>query len=237
MTLRPCSLKEACAFVAQFHRHHDPPQGHKFSMKALEGEHVVGVAIVGRPVGRHQDDGDTLELTRLCTDGTPNACSFLIGRVKRAARALGYKRLISYTLASEGGAAWRASNMVEDGTTSGGAWSGTYGSKDVLPGFEKVRKNTHPLQFKVRWSVNLMLAVVIAGVTVLPVSDPPPRCDRAHQRRLSVTAPTVDDAVYALTAQVRALGGDTLKLTRTAVRPGSGLAEGFGFSCGVQDAD
>lgn len=148
MILKPCELKEAKAFVTELHRHHRPPQGHRFSLKAVIEDKIVGVAIVGRPVARHQDDKETLEITRLCTDGTPNACSFLIGCVKRAGRALGYKRLISYTLISENGSSWKASGMTQTGVTAGGAWSGTYGEG-------KKRANLHPLEEKRRWEIRL----------------------------------------------------------------------------------
>lgn len=148
LEIRPCELREAAAFIKLHHRHHRPPQGHRFSLKAVNGDCVVGVAVMGRPVGRHQQDGETLEITRLCTDGTPNAVSFLVGAVKRAARALGWKRLISYTLESENGASWRASGMAETGRTAGGAWSGTYGDG-------KRRQNVHPLEPKRRWEIRL----------------------------------------------------------------------------------
>ena len=148
LTMRPCELREAKQFVTDTHRHHRAPQGHRFSLKATVDGKTVGVAIVGRPVARHQQDGETLEITRLCTDGTPNAVSFLVGAVKRAGRALGYKRLISYTLIEENGASWRASGMTQTGTTSGGAWSGTYGDG-------KKRANDHPLQEKRRWEIRL----------------------------------------------------------------------------------
>ena len=77
LTLRPVSLAEANAFVAEHHRHHKPVRGHKFSLGCMVGGQLVGVAIVGRPVSRYLDDGLTLEVNRLCTDGTQNACSFL----------------------------------------------------------------------------------------------------------------------------------------------------------------
>lgn len=66
----PISLAEANAFVERNHRHHGPVTGHKFSVAVANmgtGE-VVGVAIVGRPVSRHLDDGWTLEVNRCCTD-------------------------------------------------------------------------------------------------------------------------------------------------------------------------
>jgi len=81
-------LATANAFVARLHRHHRPVVGHKFSLGAMLGGELVGVVIVGRPVSRMRDDGRTLEVTRLCTDGTKNACSFLYGAAARAAFAL-----------------------------------------------------------------------------------------------------------------------------------------------------
>ena len=79
LSLCPVSLAEANAFVAEHHRHHKPVRGHKFSLGCMVNGQLVGVAIVGRPVSRYLDDGLTLEVNRLCTDGTQNACSFLYG--------------------------------------------------------------------------------------------------------------------------------------------------------------
>ena len=101
----PMTLREANAFVEQNHRHHGPVVGHKFSIGISDGEKIVGVAIVGRPVSRHLDDGWTLEVNRLCTDGSRNACSALYAAAWRAARAMGYKRLVTYILESETGQA------------------------------------------------------------------------------------------------------------------------------------
>lgn len=91
----PMTLREANAFVEQNHRHHGPVAGHKFSIGLSDGEQIVGVAIIGRPVSRHLDDGWTLEVNRLCTDGSRNACSMLYAAAWRAARAMGYKRLVT----------------------------------------------------------------------------------------------------------------------------------------------
>jgi hypothetical protein len=100
LTVERVGLDEANAFVAQHHRHHKPVVGHLFSLgAALEGK-IVGIAIIGRPVSRHRDDGVTAEVTRLCTDGTRNACSFLYGAAARAAFALGFKRIGTYLLKS-----------------------------------------------------------------------------------------------------------------------------------------
>lgn len=75
--LVPVSFADACAFVEAWHRHHGPPVGHKFSLGVAADEVLVGVAIVGRPLARHFDDGRTLEVTRVATDGTPHAASML----------------------------------------------------------------------------------------------------------------------------------------------------------------
>lgn len=110
MSLRlvPVSFAEAAGFVAMWHRHHQPPIGHKFSLGVADGETLVGVAMVGRPVARHYDDGLTLEVNRSCTDGTPHANSMLYGAAWRATKALGYQRLVTYTQAGESGASLRA---------------------------------------------------------------------------------------------------------------------------------
>ena len=94
LSLRPVSLSEANSFVAKNHRHHKPVRGHKFSLGCMVDGQLVGVAIVGRPVSRYLDDGLTLEVNRLCTDGTQNACSFLYGAAARAARTMGYQKII-----------------------------------------------------------------------------------------------------------------------------------------------
>ena len=124
MKILPISLKSANDFVNAFHRHHKNVQGHKFSIGLYDGMKLVGVAIVGRPVARHLDDGLTLEITRLCTDGTRNACSMLYSRCVRIARELGYKKIITYILETENGASLKASNFVcEDASCGGGSWN------------------------------------------------------------------------------------------------------------------
>lgn len=104
----PVSFADACEFVAAWHRHHEPPIGHKFSLGVAHDSTLCGVAIVGRPVARHLADGRTLEVNRTATDGTPNANSMLYGACWRAAKALGYDRLITYTQDGESGASLRA---------------------------------------------------------------------------------------------------------------------------------
>lgn len=108
MDVVPVSFADACAFVAEHHRHHAPPIGHKFSAGVAVDRMLVGVVIVGRPVARHFDNGQTLEVTRVATDGTAHACSMLYATAWRAAKALGYRRLITYTQAGESGSSLRA---------------------------------------------------------------------------------------------------------------------------------
>jgi len=136
----PVSLAEANAFVEQHHRHHKPTVGHKFSIGATDGESIVGVAIVGRPVARHLDDGLTLEVNRLCTDGTRNACSILYAAAWRAARAMGYKRLVTYILDSENGASLRAAGWKCVGQAGGLRWTGKRKpTVDLCPAQMKIR--------------------------------------------------------------------------------------------------
>lgn len=116
-------LGEANAFVEQHHRHHRSAIGHLFSLGAELDDNIVGVVIVGRPVSRMRDDGMTAEVTRLCTDGTRNACSFLYGAAARAAFALGFARIGTYILASEPGASLTGAGWRCLGERGGGSWS------------------------------------------------------------------------------------------------------------------
>lgn len=134
------TLKEANSFVGQHHRHHGPVTGHKFSIGLSTDGKVVGVVIVGRPVSRYLDDGWTLEVNRLCTDGTRNACSMLYAAAWRAARAMGYKRLITYILESESGVSLRAAGWKCIGQAGGLRWTGKRRPEvDLYPAEKKQR--------------------------------------------------------------------------------------------------
>lgn len=141
LILTPITLAEANAYVAQHHRHHKPATGHIASLAVACADRIVGVAIVGRPVARGLQDGYTAEVTRCCTDGTRNACSMLYSAAWRAARALGYRRLVTYTLPEEGGASLRAAGWRCLGAAGGGSWNCK----------SRPRVDTHPLQQKLRW--------------------------------------------------------------------------------------
>jgi len=144
LALVPVGLDEANAFVAAHHRHHKQVIGHKFSLGAAKDGKIVGVAIVGRPVARLRDDGETLEVTRLCTDGTRNACSFLYGACARAAFALGFKRIGTYILASEPGASLTGAGWRQVAQTSGGSWSRG----------NRPRVDKHPTEPKLLWELS-----------------------------------------------------------------------------------
>lgn len=142
LTLKPLTFAAACEFIAKHHRHHKPPQGHKFSIGVYRDSVLAGVAVVGRPVARMADDGFTAEVTRLCTDGTRNACSVLYSACARAAKAMGYARIITYILESEHGTSLKASGWQFEQHSGGGSWS--RGGRE--------RDDKHPLGEKQRWA-------------------------------------------------------------------------------------
>ena len=142
LTLTPINLKTANAFVQQYHRHHKPTREHKFSIGVSDSGSLVGVAICGRPVARRLDDGYTLEINRLCTDGTPNACSILYAAAYRAARAMGYTKVVTYILDTESGVSLKAAGYVCDGRAGGLEWNGERKPKMA---------NQYPYQMKTRW--------------------------------------------------------------------------------------
>lgn len=135
------TLAEANAFVEQWHRHHKPVPGCKFCIGVADADGPHGVVIVGRPVARMLDDGWVLEVNRCCTDGARNAASMLYQAAWRAAKAMGYRRLITYTLAQEGGASLQGAGWKLIGERGGGSWSRS----------SRPRIDTHPLQEKLLW--------------------------------------------------------------------------------------
>lgn len=143
----PIDLKEANAYVATLHRHHDPVHRDKFRLACTDHSGKLhGVIQVGRPVSRHLDDGKTLEVVRCCTDGTQNACSFLYSRAARIAKELGYKKIITYILETESGASIKAAGWQHDGMTKGNrSWD--------CP--SRPRQTTAPRCVKQRWIKHL----------------------------------------------------------------------------------
>ena len=119
----PLELSAANEFVSTLHRHHDPVHRDKFRIGASHNGRLVGVVQVARPVSRMLDDGKTVEVVRLCTDGTKDVCSFLYSKAARIAKEMGYERIITYILCTESGTSLRACGWTEDCKTSGGHWS------------------------------------------------------------------------------------------------------------------
>lgn len=130
----PLELKEANEYVAKLHRHHVPVYRDKFRIGCIDDEgNLCGVVQCARPVSRYMDDGKTLEVVRLCTDGTTNACSFLYSRCARIAKELGYTRIITYILESETGASLKASGWkLDKSSVGGGSWDCPSRPRDLI---------------------------------------------------------------------------------------------------------
>lgn len=157
LSIVPITLKQANNFVEELHRHHSKVQGHKFSIGAMDNGKLVGVCTVGRPVSRYLDDGNTLEVTRLCTDGTHNACSIMYSRAARIAKDMGYSKIITYILQSESGISLKASGWQCEGEAGGGNWNVPSRPRELIPTQISIfpQKEKYPTEKKVRWSKNL----------------------------------------------------------------------------------
>ncbi len=118
------------SFILKYHRHIDVIQGHRFSIGCMCKEKLVGIAVAGRPISMHYDQSKIIEITRLCTDGTKNACSFLYSSCAKAAKYLGYKRIQSYILESELGSSLKASNFIYSHTSEIPRWNKYKRNKD-----------------------------------------------------------------------------------------------------------
>ncbi|HXI18188.1 MAG TPA: XF1762 family protein [Chloroflexota bacterium] len=144
LTITPCNLADANVFVKRFHRHHEPMRTHKFSLSVVDDLHAVrGVLIAFRPANIRLDDGWTLEISRLATDGCSNACSALYGAAWRVAKAMGYRRVLTYILAEEPGTTLRAAGWKCMGEAGGGTWN--------RPNTGRLRADKAPLGRKQRW--------------------------------------------------------------------------------------
>ena len=125
ITIVPLTIPAANEHVSRWHRHHAPiPGGFGwFCCGAVVDGRIVGVAIAGRPTNRNNDDKQTVEVLRVATDGTPNACSALLGACARAAQAIGARRIITYTLSTETGASLRGAGWTWEAETGRSWWS------------------------------------------------------------------------------------------------------------------
>jgi hypothetical protein len=140
--LRPITQSAAFDFIRAHHRHHDVPVGGLW-WQAVHDDNgtVAGVAVTGRPVARPLDDGLTAEVTRLCTNGSPNACSMLYAAARRVAIDKGFRRGLTYILKSEDGASLRAAGWEFLWDVRGRSWD--------CPSRRRVDK--HPTEDKQAW--------------------------------------------------------------------------------------
>jgi hypothetical protein len=142
----PVSLKEAQRFVLEHHRHNDPARWHKFSVGLEENGRLIGVVTAGRPIARANDDGYTLEITRCCViEGNPNASSKLYAAALKIARAMGYRRALTYSLPEESGASLKAVGFKYDGMTK------YYPNGWDMPGRPRKKPERYPNCPKIRW--------------------------------------------------------------------------------------
>jgi len=123
MKIVPLELRELNAFVSEHHRHHKAVQGHRFSIGVIVDGKLCGGASVGRPVARLTNAKEVLEVTRLVTDGTKNACSFLYAAAARIGKELGYRKIQTFILDSETGVSLRASGWSLESISAGGDWT------------------------------------------------------------------------------------------------------------------
>lgn len=144
MHITPITLREANDFIEQHHRHHGPVRGWLCGAAVSVAGDVVGVAIAGRPSARHLQDGWTAEVTRCCVlpSAPKGACSKLYATLWRACRALGYCKIVTYTLPSESGASLRGAGWKVVHQTKAESWH-----RKERPRIDQ------PLQAKLRWEV------------------------------------------------------------------------------------
>ena len=143
MKLKPINIKTANDYIDHYHRHHKRVQGHRFSISVVDdNDKIIGVATIGRPVNRNFNDLEVLEVTRLCTDGSKNACSFLYSAGARIGKAMGYKKIQTYILESELGTSLKASGWNLESITQGRQWKHTDG---------KPRRIDQPSENKQLW--------------------------------------------------------------------------------------
>lgn len=154
ITIVPTTQPKANRYINRVHRHHKAlPGGFAwYCLAALVDGNVVGVAVAGRPTNRNNDDGQTVEVLRVATDGTPNAPSALLGAAARAARQIGARRCITYTLEEEGGASLRGAGWVQESSGIKSWW--THEGKGSKGTRTAAVKRDHHDKTKTRWAVH-----------------------------------------------------------------------------------
>lgn len=160
LEIKPISIAKANEFVEKYHRHHGKKTGCRFAIAVYDGDLLCGVAICANPVARNADDGETLEVSRLCTDGTKNACSILYGACARIAKEMGFKKIQTYILQSERGTSLKASGWVCEGEAGKPSWGGKWASNRQKKREENKQmalwaEKKPPEEMKQRWAKNL----------------------------------------------------------------------------------
>ena len=153
----PVTLAQANEFIASKHRHHFPVKRDKFRVGCEQDGELVGVACVGQPVARMLCDGFTLEVVRLCSDGTKDVCSFLYSRCARIAKEMGYRKIITYILDTEDGTSLKASGWhCEAEKCGGGSWNVPSRPRELVVEtlFGEIQK--YPINKKQRWAKDLV---------------------------------------------------------------------------------
>lgn len=155
MRIVPLTFRQANSLVSSWHRHHKPVRGQRFSIGAVKNDRIVGAAIVGRPVARALDPWTVAEVTRLVTNGTPNACSALYGAAARCAKSMGFSRIQTYILESEPGTSLKAAGWVCDGKlrANGVGWNNRDG-----------RRSDQPVEPKVRWHMDFVPSIDLSAI-------------------------------------------------------------------------
>ena len=156
LSIKAIELRHANKFVQRHHRHSPTVTGHRWSSACWDGDRLCGVVIVGRPVARRIDQASTVEVLRMCSDGTPHVCSLLYASAARAAKAIGYDKIITYTLDTEPGTSLMAAGWIVDGSVaaaSGQGWKNRAGR--VLPLLADQDPKKRPECAKVRWAKQL----------------------------------------------------------------------------------
>jgi len=153
LVLRPITLRAANGVIARVHRHHGPVRGAFWALSAWRADQLVGVATAGRPVAEALQDGLTFEVTRVATDGTRNACSFLYSAAWRVARAMGYVRGCTYVLAEESGHSLKVSGWTRGPKVPARSWDRPKVPARSWDRPKRRRVDKHPTGPKVRWQV------------------------------------------------------------------------------------
>lgn len=176
----PLTISQANKFINDKHRHHKPVTGHRFSIGCVKSGEIIGVCVVGRPVARNTSQYMVAEVTRLCTDGSKNACSFLYGAAARIAKEMGFESIQTFTLPEEGGVSLVASGWEMVAISAGGDWNSSS---------HKNRRTDQPQGEKCKWrkvlnsNASIDYAAALSDELCLRVAQGVPAIERAARQK------------------------------------------------------